>query len=68
MQFEENPSNLVLCPVCKKNKVPKRTTRGQVNYCSKVCKSQLRFSTRYRGSLAGPMDRPTLEEKTKLPS
>lgn len=67
MQFEEGQSQTALCPVCKVNKVPVRTTRGKINYCSRTCASQARYATRYRGSMAGPMDRPTLKEKTKLP-
>lgn len=66
MQFEEEASKLGLCPICKENKVPIRTTRGPVNYCSRTCASQARYATRYRGTMSGPKDRPTLKEKTKL--
>lgn len=66
MQFEEGQSKLVLCPVCKKNKVPVRNVREKLNTCSKTCASQLRYATRYQGTMSGPMDKPTLKEKTKF--
>lgn len=66
MQFTEGKSNTVLCSVCKKNKVPVRTTRGQTNYCGRSCASQTRFATRYQGSMSGKMDKPTLKDRTKL--
>lgn len=66
MQFEEGKSKTALCPVCKVNKVPIRTTRGQVNYCGRACASQSRFATRYQGSMSGPLDRPSLKDRTKL--
>lgn len=67
MQFEENPLEMGKCPVCKKP-VVKRTTRGKTNYCSRTCASQARYHTRYIGSLSGPLDKPSLIEKTKLPN
>lgn len=66
MQFSEGQSKQGKCPVCGKEVVI-RTTRGKVAYCSRVCASQNRFATRYRGTDAGPMDRPSLVNKTKLP-
>jgi len=66
MQFDDGKSQDGKCPVCG-NPVPVRTTREKTNYCSRVCASQRKYSTRYTGSLAGPRDRPTLKEKTKLP-
>jgi predicted RNA-binding Zn-ribbon protein involved in translation (DUF1610 family) len=66
VQFDEPKSAQGKCPVCGKPVVV-RSTRGRTNYCSRVCASQGRFSTRYTGSLAGPMDRPSLKSKTKLP-
>ena len=67
MQFQEPASEEGKCPVCKKP-VVKRSTRGKPNYCSRACASQARFHTRYIGSLSGPLDKPTLAEKTKLPN
>lgn len=67
MQFEEGSSTTALCPICRVNEVPIRTTRGRVNYCGRACASQARYATRYQGTLSGPMDKPTLKEKTKLP-
>lgn len=64
MQFSEPKSKTGACPICGKP-VPKRSTRGPINYCSRTCASQTRFSTRYRGSMSGPADRPTLQQKTK---
>lgn len=68
MQFPEPALQKVKCPVCRVNDVVLRSTRGKVNYCSRTCASQARFHTRYTGTMSGPMDRPTLKEKTKLPS
>ena len=65
MQFQENELQYTGCPICGKD-VVKRTTKGKVNYCSRTCASQSRYATRYQGTLAGPLDRPTLKEKTKL--
>lgn len=65
MQFDEPKSKEGKCPVCGKTVVV-RSTRGRANYCSRVCASQRKHATRYTGSLAGPMDRPSLKEKTKF--
>lgn len=65
MQFEEPKSKEGKCPICG-TAVVVRSTRGRPNYCSRTCASQSRYATRYRGSMSGPMDRPTLKEKTKL--
>ncbi len=64
MQFNETKSKEGACPVCGKAVVV-RSTRGKVSYCSRVCASQSRFSTRYKGTMSGPHERPTLLEKTK---
>lgn len=69
MQFREPSNQKTKCPVCGKEVVlrSKRDTRSsKPSYCSRVCASQARYSTRYRGSFSGPMDRPSLKEKTKL--
>jgi ribosomal protein L37AE/L43A len=66
MQFYEGMSSKGKCPVCGKT-VLKRTTRGIIEYCSRVCASQKRFATRYQGSNSGPLDRPTKLSRTKLP-
>jgi len=69
MQFAEPKSQKTTCPVCGKEVVLRslRDTRSRKpSYCSRVCASQARYNTRYQGSLSGPMDRPTLLEKTKL--
>lgn len=69
MQFAETNTKLTTCPVCGKP-VPVRSVRDtrskQASYCSRVCASQGRYATRYRGSLAGPYDRPSRSEKTKF--
>lgn len=69
MQFAETNTKLTNCPVCGKP-VPVRSVRdvraNVPNYCSRVCASQGRYSTRYRGSLSGPYNRPTRSEKTKF--
>lgn len=66
MQFDENKSKMGKCPVCGKPVVI-LSTRGKVNYCSRACASQARYATRYEGTNSGPMDRPSLKSKTKLP-
>lgn len=66
-QFSEQQGTKGKCPVCEKE-VLVRSTRGDgPSYCSRVCASQRNFGKRYRGTLAGPMDRPTQVSKTKLP-
>lgn len=55
-----------MCPICGKNPVVIRNVREKINTCSRACASQARYATRYQGSLSGPLDRPTLKEKTKL--
>lgn len=68
-QFSETNTTQTVCPICGKE-VPARSVHDvrnqKANYCSRVCASQGRYATRYRGSASGPMDRPTLQEKTKL--
>lgn len=50
--------------------VPQRNVHdvrnNKPNYCSRVCASQSRYATRYRGTLSGPMDKPAPMQKTKL--
>lgn len=69
MQFAETNSSTGKCPVCGKP-VPVRSVRdtrsNKPSYCSRVCASQSRYATRYRGSLAGPYNRPSIAEKTKF--
>ncbi len=65
MQFNEPSSVKGKCPVCGKEVVV-RSTRGKTPYCSQTCASQSRFFTRYRGTNAGPLDRPTKVSKTKV--
>lgn len=68
-QFKEPESKEAKCPVCGKPVVLRslRDTRSnKPSYCSRVCASQARYNTRYTGTMSGPMDRPTLQEKTKL--
>lgn len=66
MQFNEGKSKTGKCPICSKP-VLVRTTRGKIEYCSRVCASQERYAKRYKGSLSGPLDRPTKLSRTKLP-
>jgi len=63
MQFGEKDSTKGNCPICGKV-VLKRTTRGKIEYCSRVCASQVRYATRYKGSSSGPADRPSMVSKT----
>ena len=64
-QFDDGKSTQGQCPICGAS-VPIRTTRGAANYCSQKCASQRRYAKRYQGTLSGPLDKPTLLEKTKL--
>jgi ribosome-binding protein aMBF1 (putative translation factor) len=66
MQFEEAKSQKMKCSVCGKS-IPRPITKGVKNYCSRVCASQAKYATRYKGTNSGPMDRPSLKDKTKLP-
>lgn len=66
MQFKEPAHTMGKCPICGKPVVV-RSTREKQPYCSRACESMKRYSTRYRGTGAGPMDRPNLREKIKLP-
>ena len=67
-QFDEGKSKTGKCPIDGKP-VPIRSTRGKVAYCSRACASMARYEKRYKGTNAGPMDRPkNIANKTKLPS
>lgn len=66
MQFSEPRSKEGKCPICNKPTVV-RSTKESVPYCSRACESMKRYSTRYKGTGAGPMDRPDLKNKIKLP-
>lgn len=65
MQFDEGMSTVGKCPVCGKP-VIKRTTRGSAGFCSRVCASQPKFAKRYHGTMAGPLDRPKMIDRTKV--
>lgn len=69
MQFNETNSKQGTCPVCGKP-VPVRSVRdvrkAVPSYCSRVCASMRTFNSRYKGSMSGPMNRPSLLEKTKF--
>lgn len=65
-QFTEPKNTKGKCPICGKE-VLIRSTRGKASYCSRACASMRNYSLRYKGTNAGPMDRPNLKDKTKLP-
>lgn len=76
MQDTTKPTdnNRAPCVVCG-TPVPLRDIRdkrtGKPVYCGRVHKELARFGTRYRGTNAGPLSRPTTEQlmdKTKWPS
>lgn len=67
MQFIEPKSKKGKCAVCGKPVVIRSTRTNKPTYCSRTCASQERYSTRYRGTNAGPLDRPSKVSKTKLP-
>ena len=70
-QFTETNTTTGKCsnPGCGKD-IPTRNIhdvrKNKANYCSRVCASQSRYATRYKGSLSGPMDKPVPMSKTKL--
>jgi hypothetical protein len=66
MQFQEPSSTTGKCPICGKPVVV-RSTREPAPYCSKACASMKRYAIRYEGTGAGPMNRPDMTEKIKLP-
>ena len=67
MQFTETESARGKCVICGKEVVIRNTRKPNL-YCSRVCESMKRYSTRYKGSSSGPMDRPkSMIEKTMLP-
>lgn len=66
MQFTEGGFAKGKCPVCGKEIVIRTTRSKTPNYCSRVCASQPKFAKRYKGTMSGPMDRPTMAEKMKL--
>ena len=47
------------CAACGKE-IPIRDVRsGKPQYCDRKCAANARFMTRYRGTMSGPMDRPS---------
>lgn len=71
MQDTDTSKPMGYCVVCGKP-VPKRDKRDKgAVFCGRVHAGLARFSTRYRGSNSGPLDRPTpgqLLDKTKFNS
>lgn len=68
MQFAENNSERVMCPVCGKNEVLIRNSRERSNppACSRVCaSSRTQLNRRYRGTASGPADRPDVISRQK---
>lgn len=67
-QFDNKQSTMGACVVCGKA-TPKRDKREQGPvFCGRIHAALARFSTRYRGTNSGPLDRPTTEglfQKTK---
>lgn len=47
------------CLSCGKEIVVRDIRDKKTHYCSRVCASRSRFMTRYSGSMAGPLDRPS---------
>jgi hypothetical protein len=68
MQFSEQ-NNKGYCVICGKE-VPVRDVRAKKGtYCSRICAQQTRYQRRFRGSNAGPADRPMSSrpvERTKF--
>ena len=66
MQFSEGSKNKGICVICGKE-VPVRDIRAnKYTYCGRKCAAMARYAGRYRGTNAGPADRPqNLLDKTK---
>ena len=65
MQFTEPEHKMGKCPICG-NPVVIRSTKEDKPYCSRRCASMKNYAKRYKGTNAGPLDRPNLLDKTKL--
>jgi len=64
MQTDSLSRSYGKCPVCGKE-VILRDVRGQEpQYCSRICAQKARYNLRYKGTNAGPLDRPK-RDKTK---
>ena len=54
------------CAYCGKE-IPIRNNRDKSpQYCSRAHASMSRYKTRYKGSLAGPKDRPDMKKKERF--
>lgn len=53
------------CANCGKEVILRDRRDKKPQYCSRICAAQSRFKTRYRGTNAGPMDRPKDWEEKK---
>lgn len=65
MQFSD-PNNKAKCPTCGKDVGIRDTKKAKPSFCNRVCATNMRMRGRYRGSNAGPLDRPkNMANKTK---
>lgn len=61
--------NVGHCPACGQPVTVRSVRDKKPQYCSRVCAAAARFSNRYRGTSAGPADRPkNILDKTKWES
>lgn len=56
------------CATCGKEITVRDVRNRKAEYCSRICAANARFATRYRGTMAGPADRPDMLSKTKFTS
>ena len=47
------------CPTCGKPVVIRNIKDKKPQYCDRKCAANARFMGRYRGTMSGPLDRPT---------
>jgi len=58
MQNDSLGRTMSKCPICGKDVILRDKRDKKTQYCSRICAAQSRYKTRYKGSGAGPMDRP----------
>jgi len=65
MQSDSMGRTMGKCKNCGKSVILRDRRDKKSQYCSRICAAQARYKTRYRGSGAGPMDRPKDWEEKK---
>ncbi len=65
MQNDSLGRTMGKCANCGKGVILRDKRDQKPQYCSRICSAQARYKLRYRGTGAGPMDRPKDWEKKK---